>query len=189
MWQEMAKFGKKLVDHGLVESNFGNISVRIAERMIITKSGVALDEITEDGVVEVPIEGTSELDRIASTETVVHRAIYRNTPALAIMHAHCPYSVVQTLIGDPDSISPLDSEGIHFLHEIPVFRGMMGTPELAEGAANALSDHKGAIAYSHGTFAIGKTLAEAYIITTQIEHSCRIKYLVDLAKKGIPGTP
>ncbi|WP_440952716.1 aldolase [Methanococcoides sp. FTZ1] len=185
----MAKYGKKLVDHGLVESNFGNISVRIANRLIITRSGAALDEITENSVVEVPIEGTSELDLIASTETIVHRAIYRNTPALAIIHAHCPYSVVQTLIEDSDSIVPLDSEGISFLHEIPVFRGMMGTSELAEGAAAALSDHKGAIAYSHGTFAIGKTLADAYVITTQIEHSCRIKYLVDLAKKGISGAP
>lgn len=183
MWQEMAKYGKKLVDHGLVESNFGNISVRIADKMIITRSGAALDEITENSVVEVPIEGTSELDKVASTETIVHRAIYRNTPAHAILHAHCPYSVAQTLLADSDNIIPLDSEGIHFLHEIPIFKGMMGTGELAEGAAEALSEHRGAIAYSHGTFAIGKTLADAYIITTQIEHSCRIKYLVDLAKK------
>lgn len=183
MWQEMAKYGKKLVDHGLVESNFGNISVRIANRMIITRSGAALDEITENSVVEVPIEGTSELDLIASTETIVHRAIYRNTPALAILHAHCPHSVAQTLIQDSDSIVPLDSEGVYFLHEIPVFRGGMGSVELAEGAAKALSDHKGGIAYSHGTFAVGKTLADAYVVTTQIEHSCMIKYLVDLAKK------
>ncbi|UGV40761.1 aldolase [Methanococcoides orientis] len=183
MWQEMAKYGKKLVDHGLVESNFGNISVRIADKMIITRSGAALDEITENSVVEVPIERTSELDKVASTETIVHRAIYRNTTALAILHAHCPYSVTQTLLADSDNIIPLDSEGIHFLHEIPIFKGMMGTAELAEGAAEALSEHRGAIAYSHGTFAIGKTLTDAYIITTQIEHSCRIKYLVDLAKK------
>ncbi|WP_135610946.1 aldolase [Methanococcoides sp. AM1] len=183
MWQEIAKYGKKLVDHGLVESNFGNISVRIGSRMMITRSGAALDEITDNSVVEVPIERTSELDRIASTETIVHRAIYRNTPALAILHAHCPYSVAQTLIADSDNIIPFDSEGIHFLHEIPIFKGMMGTAELAEEAAKALSNHRGAIAYSHGTFALGKTLADAYIVTTQIEHSCRIKYLVDLAKK------
>jgi L-fuculose-phosphate aldolase len=36
MWQEMAKYGRKLVEHGLVESNFGNISVRAGDRMLIT---------------------------------------------------------------------------------------------------------------------------------------------------------
>jgi L-fuculose-phosphate aldolase len=45
MWQEIAKFGKKLVERDLVESQFGNISVRKGEKMLITKRGFALDEI------------------------------------------------------------------------------------------------------------------------------------------------
>ena len=47
----MAKFGKKLVERGLVESNFGNMSVRSGRRMLITKSGKPLDEINEYSVV------------------------------------------------------------------------------------------------------------------------------------------
>ena len=93
MWQEMAKYGRKLVEHGLVESNFGNISVRAGDRMLITRSGTALDEINGDNVVEVDIRDTSSLDIIASSETVVHREIYRKTSALAIIHAHCPYRI------------------------------------------------------------------------------------------------
>ena len=53
MWREISRIGKKLVENGLVESHFGNTSVRIGSRMLITRSGCALDEITEDSVVEV----------------------------------------------------------------------------------------------------------------------------------------
>ncbi|MBN1134336.1 MAG: aldolase [Methanosarcinaceae archaeon] len=183
MWRQIAKFGKKLVDHGLVESHFGNISVRIGSRVLITRSGCALDDITENSIVEVKLEGTSGLDIIASSETVVHRAIYKNTSALAIIHAHCPFSVTQSLLVDSDTIIPIDSEGLYFLHEIPIVRGGIGTPELAQNTARALSEHKGTIVYSHGTFAVGKILEEAYVVTTQIEHSCKIKYLCDIALK------
>ena len=186
MWQEISKIGKKLVDHGLVESHFGNISVRIGNKMLITRSGSALDEITENSVVEVELEGTSGLDLIASSEAIVHREIYKNTSALAIIHAHCQFAVTLSLLADlgssSDSIVPVDSEGQYFLHEVPIVKGGIGTPELAKNTARALAEHKGAIIYSHGTFATGKILEEAYVVTTQIEHSCAIKYRYDMAK-------
>lgn len=185
MWQEIAKYGRKLVEHGLVESNFGNISIRAGDRMIITRSGAALDEITEDSVVEVGIEETSSLDLIASSETVVHREVYRQTSALAIIHAHCPYAVVESLIAKKagrDSILPADSEGQYFLGQVPVVMGGIGSRELAKNMAVALTEHRGAVIYSHGTFAIGKTLSEAYVVTTQLEHSCKVKYLYELAE-------
>lgn len=183
MWREMAKFGKKLVDHGLVESNFGNISVRVGRSLIITRTGAALDEITEKSVVEVPIDRVSEHDVLASSETSVHRDIYQGTDAKVIVHAHCPYAVTMSLIGDPDEIIPIDSEGKLFLKQIPIVKGGIGTKEVGKGAVEAFQENKGMIVYSHGPFTIGQTLSEAYIIMTQIEHSCRIKYLVDLAAK------
>jgi L-fuculose-phosphate aldolase len=182
MWQEIEKYGRKLVEHGLVESNFGNISIRAGGKIIITRTGAALDEITENSVVEVDIEGTSSLDIIASSETVVHREIYRQTSALAIIHVHCQYAVVESLLAGPaGSIVPVDSEGQYFLGDIPVVGGGIGSRELADNLADALSRHRGAVIYSHGTFAVGKTLGEAYVITTQIEHSCKIKYLYESA--------
>ncbi len=183
MWREISRIGKKLVANGFVESHFGNISVRVGNRMLITRSGCALDEITGDSVVEVSIERSCALDVIASSETIVHRAIYCNTPALAIVHAHCPFAVTQSLLLEGESIVPEDSEGQYFLGEVPVVRGGIGSDELARNLAEALAWHRTAIIYSHGTFATGKVLDEAYVLTTQVEHSCKIKYFYDLAKK------
>lgn len=183
MWQEIAKFGKKLVEHGLVESHLGNISVRLGSKMLITRSGFSLDEITEKSVVEVDIHKPSSLDAIASSESPVHRMIYKKTPALAIIHAHCPFAVIESLMAEQSEIVPIDIEGQHFLHEIPIVKGSPGTAELAENTAEALKDHTGAIVFSHGTFAVGKTLEEAYVVTALIEHSCKLKYYYDVAKK------
>lgn len=183
MWHEIAKFGKKLVHYGLVESHFGNISISTGSKMLITRSGFALDEINENSVVEVDIDKPSSLDIIASSESLVHRTVYQNTSALAIIHAHSPFAVIESLLAGRDMIIPIDSEGQYFLHEIPIVNGGTGTPELAKNTSDALRDHKGVIVFSHGTFAIGKILEEAYVITTQIEHSCKLKYYYDLAKK------
>jgi len=183
MWQDMAKFGKKLVDHGLVESHFGNISIRIGNKMLITRTGFPLDEINENSVVEVDIDKPSSFDIIASSESLVHRAIYKNTSALAIIHAHSPFAVIESLLAEGTMIIPIDSEGQYFLHEIPIVKGGIGTPELARNTSDALKDHKGAVVLGHGTFAAGKILEEAYVITTQIEHSCKLKYYCDLTRR------
>src|SRR5665811_1528989 len=116
MWQEIAKYGRKLVEHGLVESNFGNISIKAGDKMLITKTGAALDEITENSVVEVDILDTSSMDIIASSETVVHREIYRATSALRITHAHSRYAAAGTLLAGPSGlILPGETEGQYFL--------------------------------------------------------------------------
>ncbi len=61
--QEIAKLGKMLVLHGLVESHFGNISLRTGGKMLITRSGSSIDKITEKSTVEVDIDKPSSLDK------------------------------------------------------------------------------------------------------------------------------
>ena len=189
MWQKISKTGQKIVGAGLVEANFGNISVRSgADSFVITKTGAALDEITFEKVIEVPILSAADamIEKTASSETPIHRRIYAETEAKAILHAHCPYSVVMSILENEignTSIIPVDSEGKLFLKEIPIVSGGIGSAELAENAAAALKNSKGVIVLGHGTIAIGKTLEEAYHITAQLEHSAKIKYLYSEAKK------
>jgi L-fuculose-phosphate aldolase len=179
MWKNISKYGKKLVVHGLVESHFGNISVKLCDTFIITKTGTYLDEITSENLVELYIDRITEFDKISSSETIVHREIYKNTDAKAIIHAHCPFSVIESLLEKGNSISPIDSEGTCFLHKIPIVKGKIGSNELAKSTSFSLKNSKGVIVLGHGTFTIGNTLEEAYGMTAQIEHSCKVKYYYD----------
>ncbi|MEA2074847.1 MAG: aldolase [Euryarchaeota archaeon] len=183
--QELIKYGKKIVEAGLAHSHFGNVSKRVGDQMLISTTGSMLDELGGQ-IVTVPIDLASpdELDVIASTEVNVHRAIYKATSALAILHGHSKYAVVLSMLHEPgEQIVPEDAESVYVLHEIPVVRGGIGSEELARNAAHALRDHKGIVVQGHGTFARGVTVDEAFVILSSIEHACTVKYLVASARK------
>ncbi|MDD1757126.1 MAG: class II aldolase/adducin family protein, partial [Methanotrichaceae archaeon] len=86
LWQEMAILGKKIVQSGLTRSRFGNMSILFGEKILITKTGSMLDELDENQIIEVDLSGPCSRDKQASTETCVHRAIYVETDAQAIIH-------------------------------------------------------------------------------------------------------
>lgn len=176
-WEEIARFGKKIVSSGLTSSRFGNISLLEDDKIFITATGSMLDELDQSNVVEVDLDHSCDKDKIASIEACVHRAIYQNTANKAIIHTHSPYAVALSLL-ETEMIVPLDSEGILFLGEIPIIEGQLGTDLLARSASVSLQSHKACIARGHGAFAAGGCLMESYTIACMAEHSSQVRYLV-----------
>ncbi len=167
IYDELIKYGRKLVREGLVFSHFGNISVRSGEKIYISRRGSMLDELDDDEIVEVDVDRVTEADSMASSETVVHRRIYTECDASSIIHTHSPFAVTISMIIDEegrDLLEPIDSEGRSFLGEVPIVKGEAGTEELADRISSALKDHKGAIVHAHGCFTIGKTLKDAFVV-------------------------
>jgi len=181
-WQEIARFGKKLVLSGLTSSRFGNISLLQGDRIFITCTGSMLDELDREMVVEVDLSHPCNLDKIASSETCVHRAVYQRTANMAIIHTHSPYTVALSLL-EQRAIEPIDSEGLLFLGAVPIVEGRIGTDELAMAVSIALQKHKACIARGHGVFAAGESLPDAYTAACMAEHSAQVRYLV----KTYPG--
>jgi L-fuculose-phosphate aldolase len=181
-WQEISRFGKKMVLSGLTSSRFGNISLLQNDRILITTTGSMLDELNEDMVVEVELSHSCDMDRIASSETCVHRAIYQSTTSGAIIHTHSPYAVALSLL-EREAVDPIDSEGRIFLGRMPIVEGGFGTDELARASSAALRNHKACIARGHGVFAAGNSLCDAYTAACMAEHSAQVRYLM----KAYPG--
>jgi L-fuculose-phosphate aldolase len=178
-WRTMAAIGKKLVLSGLTSSRFGNISLRMGDKIVITRTGSMLDELDCGQVMKVDLEGPCPAE--ASTETCVHRAIYRGTDHNCVIHTHSPYAVALSLL--EDRVEPLDSEGAKFLGSLAVVEGDFGTEKLAGNVAAALRDHRACIALGHGVFAAGKSLLDAYESACMAEHSSQVRFLVMLGKK------
>jgi L-fuculose-phosphate aldolase len=187
MWREMQKYGRKLVAYGLTNSHFGNMSIRVGDKLLITRSGSLLDEINEQMVVEVQLHQPTSFDIIASSETIVHRLIYQQTSALAIIHVHSPFAVVASLLNHEENLYPEDSETKYFLHKIPIVTGGIGSAVLATNVAKALQDHKGVIVRGHGSFTVGKILEEAYVYSCSVEHACKVKYFCDFGSMQLQG--
>jgi len=90
--------GHDLFARGLVSSSSGNLSIKLGERIIITRRGSRLGCLEEHDLIETGLDKDDRSTPLASTELAVHRAIYRETPALAIVHAHPPHYVALSLV-------------------------------------------------------------------------------------------
>lgn len=174
--------GRDLFLTGAVSSHGGNLSVRIGDRILITRSGSMLGRLGRDDIVETAIDACPE-DEGCSRELVVHRAIYRATDARAIVHAHTVHTIHRSLLSDV--IVPLDSESKAILGDVPVVSAAqtIASPEAAEVLSAVLRDHRIAVLRTHGPFAIGATLEEAFYHVSCLEASAHILDLADATRR------
>jgi L-fuculose-phosphate aldolase len=166
------RIGKRLHAEGLTSGIFGNLSVRDAAGFYIKRKNAYLD--APRTLVFVAAEGPVPGE--ASRESLVHREIYRATTAGAVVHAHPPYTIALSYLCN--EVRPRNCEGEMLCPIIRVVEGVSGTPDLARAVVAALQISPVVIVRGHGTFAVGATLDEAYVVTSAVEHACRILMLL-----------
>jgi len=176
MLEQFALFGRELFLQGVNSSHSGNMSVRVGDRMFITRRGSMLSNLREGDIVETGLREDDSHITLASTEIKIHRAIYLQTSALAIVHAHPPFAVALSLL--EDEIVPVDTEGIYYFKTIPVIGAdlTVGSDEVAEKLPPLLQNYKVAVVRGHGSFAVGQMLEEAFQWTSSLEASCKVLY-------------
>jgi L-fuculose-phosphate aldolase len=158
----------------LVVGTAGNVSVRAADLVAISPSGVAYETLTPEQVgvhrldgepVDAPLRPSSELP--------LHLAIYRATDAAATVHTHgvastalstvldqLPASHYYTaMFGGPVRVSPYAT---------------FGTDALARSVVTALRDRNGAIMGNHGAVTVADTLSQAYALAEYLEYLCDV---------------
>ena len=152
--------------------------MRFGDAIFITRRGSMLGHLGDGDVIETRAEAC-ELDEHCSRELVVHRQIYQETDARAIVHAHPTHTIFRSLVSD--EIVPLDSEAKYVLGAVPVLAPSetIASPEAAEMLGETLKDHQVAILRSHGPFAKGQSLEEAFYAVSALEISCHILDLRD----------
>ena len=177
---QFQRIGSDLFSLGLVSSHSGNLSIRLGERMVITRRGSRLSCLEEHDLIETGINENDRFTPLASTELPVHRAIYQETSASAIVHTHPPHAIALSLT--ETEIVPKDIDGLSIGSRIPVLGWHMEIKPgaLADIIAQGLKKHKIIMVYGHGSFAIGQLLEEAYNYATALEASCQVTCLLKL---------
>lgn len=186
--------GRDIFLSHLISSHGGNMSVREGDYLYITRTGSMLGRLGADDVVRVPLRSRVDVegpgagswpeDADASSELIVHRAIYAATDAAAVVHTHSPQTVFRSMV--EDRIEPIDSEARLFMPEVPVLvsRQTVGSPEAAAAFAVALQEYPVAILRGHGPFAAADSLENAYRWVSVLEGSCEQLNLRDMV--GLP---
>ena len=177
MLNEFRDIGRDLCNRGLV-SYAGNMSVRLRDRLIITRRGSNLGNLDENDLIETGIEKNDRFTPLASIELPVHRAIYRETPALAIVHAHPPHAIALSLV--KKEISSNCGEGTPEMECVPVLGWNMEVKPggLSDIIATALREQRIVMVHGHGSFAVGQLLEEARNYTTMLEECCKVLCLL-----------
>ena len=166
--------GRDLFSQGLVSSNSGNLSIRLGENTIITRRGSRLGCLDENDLIETGINKNNRATPLASVELPVHRAIYQQTAAQAIVHAHPPHTIALSIT--ETEIIPSNEWRAIIGDRVPVLSWNIETKpgELGDSIARALKEHRVVIVWGHGSFAVGQLLEEAYHLTTALESSCQV---------------
>jgi L-fuculose-phosphate aldolase len=174
IYEMFRDIGRDLYVADMVSSHGGNLSIRLGDRIVIKRRGAMLGRLKPHDLIETGLEKNDSGVALASTELIVHRAIYKRTPALAIVHCHPRSAIAFSL--SRNEIVPIDNEASYLLKKVPVIWEEFGsgTPEMANHLAETLAQYKIVMLRGHGSFAIGQTLDEAFHWSSTLEESCQI---------------
>jgi L-fuculose-phosphate aldolase len=153
--------GRRLAEGGLVVGTSGNLSVRAGEHVVVTGSGTDLGRLTPDRLAVVDLDGTVlDGDARPTSELRLHLAIYRDTGAGAVAHAHSPSSIAVGCTHDvlpPIHYLTVRLGGVVRVAEYATF----GTDELVGNVLAALDGRGAALMRNHGSVAYGDTVDAA----------------------------
>ena len=176
--EELVEQYRRTARLGLNEMSSGNLSVRCGETMLISPNGAKAETITVDNVVDVSLDGDVRGGGKPSSEWRMHAAIYqRHEAAAAVVHTHSDHCVALASNG-------MALPGFHYL--VGTFGGgdvpcipysTFGTQQLADDAAQALTDRTACLLGNHGMIARGRNLKQAVNLAQRLEIMCR-QYLL-----------
>lgn len=178
---------RQLLATGLVRGTSGNVSIRRAEAVAVSPTGVPYSELTPVAVPVLRLDGSPLDGELAPTsELALHLAVYRARPDVAaIVHTHSMFATVFAVLGEP--IPP-----VHYLlaragGNVPLAPyARYGTAELAEACVRALADGPAVLLAQHGVVTVGADLAAAMAAAEAVEYVAELAWRARLA--GNPRT-
>ncbi len=160
---------------GLNCGTAGNLSVRVADGLLVTPSGVKPERLTPAAMVAMALDGKlADPNQRPSSEWRFHRDIYAARPdAGAVVHVHSPYATAL-------ACQRRDIPGFHYM--IAKAGGSsircsayatFGTQALSDMALVALEDRRACLLANHGMIALGADLERAVDLTVEVEALAR----------------
>lgn len=183
MLAAIAEAGRGVVNYGLVDSFFGNVSYRLGDVIHISQTGSSLDEL-EGCIDPCPMDGSATTGLTASSELSAHEDVYRRSGFACILHGHPKFSVVMSM--DCDKQDCPNRRQCHIkctecrtVEGVPIVPGEVGTGPtgLCNTLPPAMKQGGAAIVHGHGLFTAGSTdFNEAFSRLLSIENRCRQRY-------------
>jgi L-ribulose-5-phosphate 4-epimerase len=179
--------GRILVDEGQGDYVWGHISVRLPDgsgRFLMKPGCIGLEELTEDNIITVDIEG----EKVAGewprhNEVYIHSEVMRARPDVnAVLHTHPEHAIAFSSLGKP--LQAMSNDGTMFSAGVPIFSettDLITDQPRGKAVAKTLGAGNVLILRNHGIVTAGRSIEEAVFLAIKLERACRIQMLAEAA--------
>jgi ribulose-5-phosphate 4-epimerase/fuculose-1-phosphate aldolase len=183
---EISRIGRSLFERGYVHATAGNISVRLADGILITPTDACLGELDPQRLAFVGDDGVQRRGDRASKTLALHRRIYQAAPdAGCVIHTHSTHLVALTLQGvwsADDIVPPLTPYYVMKVGHVPLVPYQRpGDPAVADrvaaligGAAARGVPIRAVMLDRLGPEVWHRTPAEASAVLEELEETARL---------------
>lgn len=162
--KDILYWAKRLYQKNMSPGTSGNISVRTPEGILISASGVCLNDMDENDIVLIDFDGNLiQGQKKPSSEKFLHAQIYETRDDInAIIHSHCPYITAFACAGKTIN-EPLLPEFVFYFDKIPLAPyGLPSSLQLADDTAKCFLNSDVVLMQNHGVIAGSNSLQHAF---------------------------
>ena len=175
--------GTPLYERGYAHGSSGNLSVRVADGILVTPTGSSLGRLDPARISKVAPDGRTLSGDPPSKEAFLHLAVYANRPSAgAIVHLHCTCAVaVSCLVHyDPRNVlPPLTAYHVMRVGTLPLVPYYApGDRALAAAVGALAASHRAVLLANHGPVVAGTSLDDAVDSAEELEQTARLSLLL-----------
>ena len=173
--KKLVEYGIKLLETGLVQGTWGNLSVRLDETtMLVSPSGIDYRRLTAADMVPVDLATLTYQGALKPTsEKGLHAEIYKTRRDVqAVIHTHAKYCAVFAAARKDVPIEDTELQHIFGTCVKTAAYALPGTQALWTHTLDALGKNQGCIMANHGMLCTGTTLEEAFVHCCRLEAYC-----------------
>lgn len=164
---------QKLLQCGLNRGTSGNASVRVKNGILLTPTGMDVEDMIASDMVFMNEDGEYEGDRKPTSEWMFHLDILKQRPEIgAVIHTHSMFAT---------TLACLRKDVPPFHYMIAVSGGdsircapyaLFGSEALSKSALSALEGRRACLLANHGMIALGEDIKQAFDVTVEVEALC-----------------
>jgi len=179
----IADRGRSLYERGYAHGSSGNLSVRVADGILVTPTGSSLGRLDPARISKVAPDGRALSGDPPSKEAFLHLAVYARRPAAgAIVHLHCTCAVAVSCLvhDDPRNVlPPLTAYHVMRVGALPLVPYFApGDRALAEAVGELAARHRAVLLANHGPVVAGASLDDAVDSAEELEQTARLSLLL-----------
>ena len=179
----IADRGRSLYERGYAHGSSGNLSVRVADGILVTPTGSSLGRLDPARISKVAPDGRVLSGDPPSKEAFLHLAVYARRPAAgAIVHLHCTCAVAVSCLvhDDPRNVlPPLTAYHVMRVGALPLVAYFApGDRALAEAVGELAARHRAVLLANHGPVVAGASLDDAVDSAEELEQTARLSLLL-----------